>query len=514
MGSLNVTGKSLCDLLLDQVRSQPDHHAIIHDDARISYGELWQRIMKAAKRLRERGVDQGDRVVMLMDNSVHYVVAYYAIMYLEAVSVPLNTGLKGQQLGQIISHAQSSVVLHDGSHAAVKALEPQLEEASATALNIATSDLSDGELLCPDSTPEKSRASDGQLNTIIYTSGTTGRPKGVMLSGKNLLSNTLAIIEYLGLSSDDRMMCVLPFYYAYGNSILHTHLAAGATIILENSLMYPGPVLERMATEKVTGFAGVPSTFRLLLLRCDLSQFPLPDLRYLTQAGGAMAAEDIQRVVDYWPSAQFFAMYGQTEATARLTYLPPDRLADKAASVGRPVAGVRIKVIDEHGREVPRGVTGEICATGPNIMLGYWQDPVASETKLMGQWLRTGDLGFRDEEGFITIVGRSTDMIKTGDHRVAPEEVEQVIAAMESVEEVGVVGAPDTLLGQVLKAYVVLSPDSRLEKRDIMRHCKQQCAHYKMPREIQFVTALPKTASGKVQRYKLLEMDNFTENCV
>src|SRR5690606_27680019 len=162
------------------------------------------------------------------------------------------------------------------------------------------------------------------LAAIAYTSGTTGRPKGVMLSVGNLVSNTRAIVEYLALDARDRVMSVLPFYYAYGHSVLHSHLAVGGSLVLENSLMYPQLILQRMEALQVTGFSGVPSTYRLLLQRCDLSRFPLPALRYLTQAGGALAPDDVERLRSHWPSARFFVMYGQTEATARLTWLPPD----------------------------------------------------------------------------------------------------------------------------------------------------------------------------------------------
>jgi long-chain acyl-CoA synthetase len=512
MNRLNMAGKSLVDLLFDRVNARPHHQAIVQDNACVDYGELWRRVVDLSEILAEQGIKTGERVILLMDNSIHYAVTYYALLRLTAVVVPLNTGLKRLQLMQIISHAQAKLLVHDGKVAD-----------ELTALPIATLDVSEkmplnsgmgvSQVRNPYQVLTESKEGESlELCTIIYTSGTTGRPKGVMLSANNLLTNTLAIIEYLELTGSDRTMCVLPFYYAYGNSVLHTHLAVGATLVLENNFIYPQRVLQRMAEEQVTGFAGVPSTFRLLLLRCDLTKFPLRHLRYVTQAGGALSPADIRRVVNYWPTARFFVMYGQTEATARLTYLPPERLDDKIGSVGIPVAGVEIKIMDANGREKPRGKTGEICAVGPNIMQGYWRDAAASEAKFFGKWLRTGDLGFQDDEGFTTIIGRGTEMIKTGDHRVAPEEIEQIIATMDTVEEVAVVGIPDELLGQVIQAFVVRSADSALDERAVLRHCKQQCAQYKMPRTIVFLPALPKTASGKIQRYRLV--DNFSDSPV
>lgn len=503
--------ESLVDLLLRQVELGPERCAIIHGDQRLSYGDLWKSVINLSWELRERGIEAGARVLLFMDSSADYVIAYYALGYIGAVSVPLNTGLKASQLPDIASHAQSSLLLYSGTPRNLQECLPHLEELGVQCWNLAAPEsrrrisVASAECL-----PTKRAPCD--LSSIVYTSGTTGRPKGVMLSRHNLYSNTLAIVEYLNLSAADRGLCVLPFYYVYGSSVLHTHLAAGASLVLENSLMYPQQIMSVMAQEEVTGFAGVPSTFRLLLNRCDLQAHPLPHLRYVTQAGGPLSPENRQRIVRAWPQVRFYVMYGQTEATARLSYLPPERLQEKPASVGIPVPGVSLKIVDEQGRDQPVGVEGEICASGPNIMMGYWRDPDATRKKMLGEWLRTGDLGFLDEEGFLTIVGRNSDQIKTGDHRVAPEEIEDVIADFEGVEEVAVVGIPDALLGQAIKACIVPRSGIILERRDLLRHCSLRLASYKLPKIIQIVDALPKTASGKVQRY-LLQMPDQQEHC-
>ena len=202
------------------------------------------------------------------------------------------------------------------------------------------------------------------LAAIIYTSGTTGHPKGVMLSHTNLYENTRSIIDYLGIGPDDRVMNILPFYYSYGNSVLHTHMAAGGSIVLEDSLLFPHLVLERMVMEKVTGFSGVPATYSLLLNRTKLSEYDLSSLRYMTQAGGAMAPVNIRRIREAIPHAAFFVMYGQTEASARLSYLPPEKLDTKTGSVGIAIPGVELGVFDQDGQPVAPGIVGEICARG------------------------------------------------------------------------------------------------------------------------------------------------------
>jgi len=223
--------------------------------------------------------------------------------------------------------------------------------------------------------PDLSLLGEGQTAAIIYTSGTTGRPKGVTLSHGNLAANVRSILQYLNLGPTDRVLNVLPFYYSYGNSVLHTHLAVGGTLILENNLLYPHNVLTTLARERATGFSGVPSTFAILLSRASLENHDLSSLRYMTQAGGAMAPALIERLRRAVPHIRFFVMYGQTEATARLAWLPPEMLDAKPGSIGIAIPGVRLELRDEQGRPVPTGETGEIWASGDNIMQGYWRDP-------------------------------------------------------------------------------------------------------------------------------------------
>src|SRR3546814_165295 len=363
------------------------------------------------------------------------------------------------------------------------------------------------------------------LAAILYTSGTTGAPKGVALSHRNLAANAVAIIDYLALGPDDSTVSVLPFHYAYGASVLHTHLAVGARVVLEDNLVFPhlvaealarerapgfpgvpstfaplpgrgrldqsalsapAPddstvsglpfhyaygasvlhthlavgarvvlednlvfphlVAEALARERATGFPGVPSTFALLLERGRLDQYDLSSLRYLTQAGGAMAPALTRRVHAAFPQARLFVMYGQTEASARLTRLTPERLDDKLGSVGTPIDGVEIRVRRVDGSEASPGEAGEVCARGDNVMTGYWNAPEATAATLVDGWLRTGDLGHLDADGFLWLAGRRSDMIKTGAHRVHPQDVEEVIAELPGVREVAVTGVDDALL--------------------------------------------------------------------
>ena len=351
-------------------------------------------------------------------------------------------------------------------------------------------------------TPVADPPKSDELASIIYTSGTTGRPKGVMLSHGNLAANSAAIIKYLALTPADRGLCVLPFHFSYGNSVLHTHLLAGAELVIEDNLAFPHLTVQRMQAEAITGFAGVPSTFALLLGRVNFKEYDLSKLRYLSQAGGGMAKPLMERLRAELPHVALFIMYGQTEATARLSYLPAEDLAEKLGSVGLPVDGIEIQV-QLDGRPVKTGEVGEICARGASIMQGYWKDPAATREVLRDGWLRTGDLGHIDEDGYLFIDGRTVDMIKVGAFRVSPQEVEEVIAAVPGVEEVCAAAMPDELLGQAVKAVIVKREGADIDERAVKAYCRQNLAAYKVPKLVEFVSVMPRTASCKIQRFKL-----------
>jgi acyl-CoA synthetase (AMP-forming)/AMP-acid ligase II len=285
--------------------------------------------------------------------------------------------------------------------------------------------------------------------------------------------------------------------------VLHTHLAAGATLLLEDNLAYPHVIVHRLQQEKVTGFSGVPSTFAILMSRCRLDEYDLSSLRYLTQAGGAMTRAAIQRTRQLVPSAQFFIMNGQTEATARLTYLPPEYLSERLGSVGVPLAGIEIEIRNAQGEELPPGQVGELCARGPNIMLGYWRDDEATRETVIDGWLHTGDLAHRDEAGFLYIDGRVVEMIKVGSFRVSPLEVEEVLATLPGTAEMAVASIPDELLGRAIKAVIVLREGATLDERQVKAHCRAHLASYKVPKTVEFARELPRTSSGKIQRFKL-----------
>jgi acyl-CoA synthetase (AMP-forming)/AMP-acid ligase II len=344
--------------------------------------------------------------------------------------------------------------------------------------------------------PERDRNAVTQL---IYTSGSTGQPRGVMQTIENVAANTHAIVDYLKLGSHDRAMLILPLSYCYGKSVLQTHLLVGGSVFLDPRFMYPQLVLDAIGSERCTGFAGVPLTFELLQRQTKPDMTRLRSLRYVTQAGGAMTQSTTDWVRLTFAPAKLFTMYGQTEATARLSYLPPER-ADKQNSIGIPVSGVELRVVDEHGVTLPCGAQGQIVARGPSISPGYYRQPEATARILRDGWLLTGDIGYRDEEGFFFLVGREKEILKVGGHRVSPEQIETTLAECEGILEAAVVGVSDALMGEVPVALVVVKTDFGLGELVVRKFCAARLPAYMVPRQVAFTSLLPRGASGKLLR--------------
>ncbi len=500
----------LVDRLRERVTQQPEAVVVIQHDHVFTYQTLWTQANAIAAYLQQQNVRSGDRVAILFDNSIHYIAAYYGVLIAGGVAVPLNTAARANDFANQIAHCDAHWLIADGQHGAFDALLSQLPatvHVIATTASTTASKPSERvvawQSVMQCNMPVSVAISPDQLCSIIYTSGTTGRPKGVMLSHRNLASNVQSILDYLPIRADDRMMTVLPFFYSYGNSVLHTHVAAGATLVLENQFVYPHDILKSITKHRCSSFAGVPSMYALLLNRTTMSDYDLSSLRYLTQAGGAMPTAQIERLREQLPQAPLFVMYGQTEASARLSYLPPDQLMHKLGSVGIAIPGVELSIQRDNGQRCDVGEYGEICARGDNIMLGYWGDAEQTAQVLRNGFLHTGDIAMRDADGFIFIQGRRSDMIKIGAHRVHPNEIEEVIAQLPDVADVAVVGVDDAILGQVAKAVIVIRQGSAPDVMKVKAHCRAHLAQYKIPKFIEYTHALPRTASGKLQRFLL-----------
>ena len=487
----------------------PDATAVIDGRRQVTYGELSALAARFANVLIEAGVTPGDRVIVALENSVEFVACYFGAMEAGAVAVPLPPGARSDRLLAACADCLPRVCVAD--RAAAELIASACPDSVQLLLVAGTSavegtpgrrvELLGAALEAASGQRPDVRRIDADLAAIIYTSGSTGEPRGVMLSHLNICSNTESIVEYLKLTAADRMVVVLPFFYVYGLSLLHTHVAVGGALVLVNSLAFPNVVVNAIRTHAVTGFAGVPSTFALMLERSNLTSTPLPSLRYATQAGGAMPPARIRQWLAAMPAVPLFVMYGATEASARLAYLDPAELAERLGAIGRAIPNVELRVLRDDGSVAATGEVGEIVARGSNISAGYWNHPEETAERFRPEGFRTGDLGTVDAHGCLSVVGRRGDMLKIGGHRVSAREIEDAIAECEGVVEIAVLGVDHEILGQAPVAFVTLRDGVTSDQ--VIGFCHRQLSEAKVPVAVIPCGELPKNAAGKVDKRQL-----------
>jgi long-chain acyl-CoA synthetase len=517
-----VKSPFLHDWLFAHAAERPEAPAVDTPSIRLTYGDLAERVRALAAHLAADGIGVGDGVLLALPNAPATVVAGLAVNALGATAVEVNREWGPEVLAGIVAQARvrTAVVWGRDARTWAKVLAEApldrmwvvhptpLPEAlrSALAATRVTLLQEDGRpdpalpLPAPAPTPRLEPASPA---LILYTSGSTGRPRGVVQTFANVDANSRSIVEYLGLGPGDRALVVLPLYYCYGRSVLQTHLLAGGSLFLDGRFAFPRVVLEGLASEGCTGFAGVPLTFEILRRQVDVGAMTFPRLRYLTQAGGAMAPETIDWVRKAFHTARLFVMYGQTEATDRLSYLPPERAEEKRGAIGIPIPGVTLQVVDEKGRSLPDGETGHLVARGGNVSLGYLDEPEETAAILHDGWLWTGDLARRDADGFFFHEGRSKEILKIGGHRVSPVEIEHALARHPDVAEAAVIGVADSLKGELAAAFVVARPGCAIDPEELRRFCREHLPAFKVPARVTQVEALPRNEAGKLLRASL-----------
>ncbi|MEM1433786.1 MAG: class I adenylate-forming enzyme family protein [Pseudomonadota bacterium] len=496
------TVKSLAWTLAHHAGAVPDCIACESAEGPVTYAGLWEAVGRCATFLQESS-DVGDRVALQLPNGADLIAIAYACYLTGRVVVPLHAEARLPAVAAALRDCRPQLFIHSrewrcstedrevlAGLAAVTSAEAVFAGRSAT--------------LAP------TAVASNQLARLVYTSGTTGAPKAVQLSHHNLASNARAIADYLELTPADRGLCQLPFTYAYGNSMLDSHLVAGATLVLEAQASFPARLAEALTRSRATGFSAVAATYVLLLDSGALQKTDLSRLRYVTQAGSRMAADRLAELrAVLGPSVSIYAMYGQTEATSRLTFLPPELLASKPGSVGRAIADTAIAVWNEQDQPLSAGAVGEIVARGPSIMLGYWQQPESTAATLTADgWLRTGDLGYQDEDGDLYVTGRRREMIKSGAHRIAPAEIEEAAQQAAPGLRLAAVGTPDAVLGERIQLAVhwpqaAAEQEQRALRQRLLRQCKAQLPLFKMPQDVRFVAEWPQTESGKLKRTAL-----------
>jgi long-chain acyl-CoA synthetase len=499
---------NVADFLLGS--KEPSRVALRFVESDYTYGDLQFVSYKIAEYLIRAGARKGDRAVILSENSFFWVAAYLGILRSGMVCVPLPPTISQQELSYILETTDPQFVFLQARLIKKYKFEPYqlvlITDRDVTGMptrvqiscldNVLHTEISDTSIL-PSTVPE-------DLAALMFTSGSTGKPRGVMVSHRNIIANSNSIIQSLCLKEEDSIMTVLPFHYCFGTSLLHTHLRVGGSLVVDLRFMYPETVLQRMEEMKCTGFAGVPSHYQILLRSSSLKKKSFPYLRYFQQAGGHLGPSFIRELQDAFPSTQIFVMYGQTEATARLTCLPPEALESKLGSVGKAVPGVTLHILNESGIEVVSGEIGEIVAEGENVTQGYWCAPEETAMSFREGRLYTGDLATVDDEGFIYIVDRAKEFVKCGGKRISCRQIEENLLEFEGLIEVAVVGVPDNILGEAVRAYVVpRQPYNGDLEEKLSSFCKARFPAQSVPKEFVILSALPKSSAGKVLRQQL-----------
>lgn len=487
--------------------------ALVVGERRIGYAEMHRRTCALADALRADGVQPGDRVLVMLEAGTEFAVAVHAVLRAGAVFVPVSAQTKADKLAFLADDTRATALLTQDSLAAQwRAARPQMPPLVSCRVHGAGDRLHTGELAWPaDDAPGSAAMApriDLDLAAIIYTSGTTGRPKGVMLSHLNMRSAWDAVQAYLGLGEDDVIGLALPPVYSYGLYNLLMGLGLGATVVIERQAAFPLRLAQTLERERVTVFPGVPTLYAALLGLAQIERFDFGALRLLTNAAAALPLAHLERVRRLWPRARLYSMYGLTECK-RVSYLPPEQLDARPGSVGRGMPNQEHWLVDEAGRRLPHGATGELVVRGSHVMQGYWERPEETAERLRpgslpGQTvLHTGDLFRSDAEGYLYFVARRDDIIKTRGEKVAPREVENALYRLEGVTGCAVVGVPDELLGQAVKAYVTLAPGCTLGEREIIRHCLAHLESHMAPKSVAIVAELPHTESGKIRHASL-----------
>ncbi len=496
----------------------PDKLAVVHGQERCTYAAVNRLANRLAHRLLGLGVKPGDRIALLSENSKEYVFGYYGILKAGGVAVPLNTELKPDDLSGTLKVLEAKALLVSRKYER-SARSTDLSPLGLDLLVLTPSGVLDpgpdtsvegrglGVSDLPDRNPDLT-TDPRSCAMIIFTSGSEGKPKGVMLSHANAVANTRSIVEYLALTAADVQMVVLPFFYVMGKSLLNSHFSVGGTIVINNQFAYTASVLKQMAEEKVTGFSGVPSTYAQLLFKSPLAEYRdrLPALRYCSQAGGHMARSIKLALLDILPpQTRLIIMYGATEASARLTYLPPEFLRAKIDSIGRAIPGVTLDVLSSDGQALGPDQSGELVARGDNIMLGYFRDDEATRRVIDRHGYHTGDIGFKDQDGFFFVTGRRDDQVKIDGHRINLQEIEDTIIESGQAMECLVFAVPDAR-DMTLAGLAVPRGGDPASRDLVLEYCRSKLPKYKVPRLLFLIDAIPKNSNGKPDRAKALQV--------
>ena len=492
---------NVAHLLETSARELPERPALVFGDETWTYAALDREAGRLAAGLARAGLRSGERVCLHLGNRPEFVLAYYACQKLGLVPVALNVTYVRYELGDIIRDSGAAAILSRGPAAASL---PPATATEAVRLRVGTTDQGDPgalvfEALLADQPVRARECERDDVAAILYTSATTGRPKGVMLTHANVVSNAYATVHHLRMTPDDRGLCALPLFHCFGqNFIMNALVTAGGILVLQERFV-PPEFLASIARHRITILYAVPTMY-IVLLSGALAGSDLASLR-LAFSAAAMLPADVEarwRAATGLPISQG---YGLTECSPFATY--NHERVHRPGSVGTPIENVEVRVVDERDRVVPDGTLGELVIRGPNVMKGYLGRPEDTTEALRGGWLHSGDIGYRDGDGYLYLVDRVKDMINVSGFKVFPREVEEVLFDHPAVAEAAVLGLPDPVKGEVVRACVVVRPGLTVTAGELIERCRARVAAYKVPAVVEFVSALPKSPTGKILKKEL-----------
>jgi long-chain acyl-CoA synthetase len=502
------------DILARNARIFPDKTALAMGEERITNRELHARVLRRAAFLRRLELGRGDRVAVLTRNSPVHVELLFAVAFIGGVLVPLNPLLIGRELKTILQDADARALLYEEAFRdTVDGIRGDLPAAGRFIVvgprdDTVTADAKSAAGISPDDGP----LSEDDIVLQIYTSGTMGRPKGAMLSHRNLIAASASAALELGLSRNDVFLSCAPLPFISGTSRLLRFLYVGGTIVIQREFD-PGEALAAIGRYGITHALFTPAMIAHILDVPDAERFDLSPLRLVLYGGSPIPIDLLKRAIGFF-GCRMAQSYGQVESSGVLTFLhPEDHSPDgtgafstrKLMSAGQEAIGVEVRVVDEEGREISPHQVGEVIARGPNIFKGYYKDPAFTAETVRNGWLHSGDMASVDEEGYISIVDRKRDVIMTGGISVYPREIENVIAEHPVVKEVAVVGRPDYALGEVPIAVVALCEEGAADRESILTYCRENMAPFKVPRAIEVLPSLPRNSQGKILKVRLKE---------
>jgi fatty-acyl-CoA synthase len=494
-------------VLEHHARRTPDTPLAVFGDDVVTYQGMEEWAAALAAGLHARGVGVGDVVALLSYNNVEFLATIFAANYLGAIAMPINWRLAAPELRFILEHSEACLLVSDGelvdlANEATKDLDRDVVQVC-----IASDDFAGWErfadLRADAAPPPRVEVRGDDTHRLMYTSGTTGRPKGVMLTHANLAWKNYAHIVEFGFTAGDVGLACGPLYHVGAlDLVTTTMIAVGATTIIHR-VFDAERVVDEIERSRVTTVWAAPAMVRAILDVPGIAARDLSSVRVLIAGGEKMPIPFIERLRTTFPSAWFADAYGLTETVSGDTFLDRESTVSKLGSVGRPCQYLELDIWDEHGTSLPAGERGEVVLRGPKVFKGYWRDPDATSAAFAGGWFHTGDIGVRDDDGYLYIVDRLKDMIVSGGENIASSEVERVLYEHGSVIDAAVVGRPDERWGEVPVAFVVVGDAAATTPEELVEHCRQQLAKFKVPKDVVFIDALPRNPSGKVLKREL-----------